>query len=42
MKEERIRGLKRCEETLQYRFRDLSLLDHALTHRSYANENAAL
>ncbi len=42
MNEERIRALKQCEETLQYRFRDLSLLDHALTHRSYANENAAL
>ncbi len=27
------------EETLGYTFRDPSLLDHALTHSSYANEN---
>ena len=29
------------EETLGYTFRDPSLLDHALTHSSYANENRA-
>lgn len=29
------------EETLGYTFRDPSLLEHALTHSSYANENRA-
>ena len=41
MKEERIRTLKAYEAKLQYRFRDLALLDQALTHRSYAHEKAA-
>lgn len=42
MTEERIRTLKSYEAKLEYRFRDLALLDQALTHRSYANEKAAL
>jgi ribonuclease III len=41
VKEERIRTLKAYEAKLQYRFRDLALLDQALTHRSYAHEKAA-
>lgn len=31
--------MKRLEEALQYKFKDKRLLDRALTHSSYANEN---
>jgi len=36
--EERVE-LKELESSLGYRFRDINLLNQALTHRSYANEN---
>lgn len=39
MLEERIKGLYGFQEILRYHFRDVSLLDTALTHRSYVNEN---
>ena len=39
MPEERIMDLNQLQEMLPYRFRDVSLLDTALTHRSYVNEN---
>ncbi|MDO9558101.1 MAG: ribonuclease III [Syntrophales bacterium] len=39
MPEERIMDLNQLQEMLPYRFRDASLLDTALTHRSYVNEN---
>jgi ribonuclease III len=42
MTEERIAALARFQETLRYSFRELSLLDTALTHRSYVNENPSL
>lgn len=38
MNDERQTALKAVEEQLAYRFRDLSLLDYALTHRSFAHE----
>lgn len=31
--------MKKLEETLQYKFKDRKLLERALTHSSYANEN---
>ena len=39
MPEKRIMDLNQLQEMLPYRFRDVSLLDTALTHRSYVNEN---
>jgi ribonuclease III len=40
MKEERRSRLAELEERLGWHFTDISLLDHALTHRSFINENA--
>jgi ribonuclease III len=40
MNDERRTTLKTVEERLDYRFRDLALLDQALTHRSFAHEIA--
>lgn len=37
--EERTEDLHKVEEVLQYRFKDLELLDVAFTHRSYVREN---
>ncbi len=42
MNEERIRTLKGLEERLGWHFADIALLDNALTHRSFVNENVAL
>ena len=42
MDKERIEKLKNFEEIISYTFNDISLLDNALTHRSYANENQEL
>ncbi|HPN87157.1 MAG TPA: ribonuclease III [Smithella sp.] len=39
MDESRREVLKKLEERLDYRFRDVDLLVTALTHRSYVNEN---
>ncbi len=39
MSEERMAALDHLQRMLPYRFRDDSLLDTALTHRSYVNEN---
>jgi ribonuclease III len=39
MPEERIMSLDHLQQMLPYRFRDDSLLNTALTHRSYVNEN---
>jgi ribonuclease III len=39
MAEERLAALKDLEAALSYRFRDRGLLDHALTHSSFVNEN---
>jgi ribonuclease-3 len=39
MSEERILALDHLQQMLPYRFRDDSLLNTALTHRSYINEN---
>ena len=33
------RSLKQLQERIQYRFRDFSLLERAMTHTSYANEH---
>jgi ribonuclease III len=38
MNEERAARLKALEDILDYRFRDETLLNHALIHRSYTNE----
>ncbi|MCL5808210.1 MAG: ribonuclease III [Deltaproteobacteria bacterium] len=40
MKEERVQALKELEAYIGYRFADLGLLDNALTHRSFVNENS--
>jgi|WetSurMetagenome_2_1015567.scaffolds.fasta_scaffold78007_1 ribonuclease III len=42
MNEERIRTLIGLEERLGWHFADIALLDTALTHRSFVNENIAL
>jgi len=42
MKEERLQALKELEAYVGYRFEDPGLLDNALTHRSFVNENAFL
>lgn len=41
MNEERVRTLMGLQEQLGWHFADIALLDNALTHRSYVNENAA-
>lgn len=41
MKEERLLALKELEDCIGYHFEDRGLLDNALTHRSYVNENNA-
>jgi len=42
MNEERVRALKELEALLGYCFEDMGLLDNALTHRSFVNENISL
>ncbi len=42
MDKERIGALEGLSESVGYRFGDIALLDHALTHGSYANENPEL
>jgi ribonuclease III len=41
MKEERLLALKALESSLSHPFSNLALLDQALVHRSYVNENPA-
>lgn len=38
MEKTRIKELKEFQNRLSYKFKDLNLLNHAFTHRSYANE----
>jgi ribonuclease III len=40
--EERLARLRNLENRLSYRFNDIGLLDHALTHRSFVHENLSL
>jgi ribonuclease III len=42
MNEERVRTLRDLEERLGWHFTDITLLDNALTHRSFVNENIAI
>ena len=42
MNEERVQALMGLEERLGWHFADIALLDNALTHRSFVNENIAL
>ena len=42
LSEERIEALRDFEQIFSYHFRDISLLDNALTHRSFVNENPTL
>jgi ribonuclease III len=42
MNEERIQALTALEDRLGWYFADIALLDNALTHRSFVNENTAL
>ena len=42
MNEERVQALTGLEDRLGWYFADIALLDNALTHRSFVNENAAL
>jgi ribonuclease III len=42
MNEERVQSLTALEERLGWYFADIALLDNALTHRSFVNENAIL
>jgi ribonuclease-3 len=42
MTDERLAQLRALEALLRYSFRDISLLDNALVHRSFVNENPAL
>jgi ribonuclease-3 len=42
MNEQRMQRLRAFEECLGYRFTDIGLLEDALTHRSFVNENPAL
>ena len=42
MNEERRQALRELEGSLGYRFTDIGLLESALTHRSFVNENPAL
>jgi ribonuclease-3 len=41
MNEQRMRLLRELEERLGYRFGEIGLLENALTHRSFVNENSA-
>lgn len=42
MTEERVQALKELEALLGYCFKDIGLLDNAMTHRSFVNENSSL
>lgn len=42
MTEDRLHALKELEASLGYCFTDIGLLDNALTHRSFVNENSSL
>jgi ribonuclease-3 len=42
MTDERLASLKICQQTLDYCFNTIDLLDNALIHRSFVNENPAL
>jgi ribonuclease-3 len=42
MNQERMQALKELEASLGYCFKDIGLLDNALTHRSFVNENNSL
>lgn len=42
MTEERLAALRDFEQHLSCRFKDISLLDNALTHRSFVNEKAGI
>lgn len=42
MNEKREQALRELEQRLDYRFADIALLDNALTHRSFVNENLAV
>jgi ribonuclease III len=42
MNQERLQALKELEVSLGYCFKDIGLLDNALTHRSFVNENNSL
>jgi ribonuclease III len=42
MNKERLKALRELEAHLGTRFEDIGLLDNALTHRSYVNENPSL
>jgi len=42
MTEERTAALNQFQEMIHYHFRDKNLLDTALTHRSFVNENPSL
>ena len=42
MTEERLAALHAFEQNLSWRFQDISLLNNALTHRSFVNENPSL
>ncbi|MHB8772117.1 MAG: ribonuclease III [Syntrophales bacterium] len=42
MNEPRLKRLQELEERIGHRFTDIGLLDTALTHRSFVNENPAL
>ena len=42
MTEERLAALHDFEQNLSWRFQDISLLNNALTHRSFVNENPSL
>ncbi|MBI4618844.1 MAG: ribonuclease III [Desulfobacterales bacterium] len=39
MEKARVKKLKKLQNRISYKFKNLNLLDHALTHRSFANEN---
>jgi len=42
LSEERIEALRNFEQIISYQFRDISLLDNALTHKSFVHENPTL
>jgi ribonuclease III len=42
LSEERIDRLRRLEDVIDYRFRDILLLNKALTHKSYVNEKPGM
>lgn len=39
MEKARVKKLKELQNRISYKFKNLNLLNHALTHRSFANEN---